>query len=32
MTSDFVRAGQRASKFAGDVAAIPQLIYGGDDS
>lgn len=32
ITSDFVKAGKRTGKYAGDFAAMPQLIYGGDDS
>lgn len=32
ITSDFVKAGKRTGKFAGDFAITPQLIYGGDES
>lgn len=32
VTSDYVRAGQKAARFAGDEALPPWLIYGGEDS
>lgn len=31
-TSDYIRAGQRSARFAGDEALMPWLIYGGDES
>ncbi len=31
-TSDYIRAGQRSARFAGEEALMPWLIYGGDDS
>jgi len=32
ITSDYIRAGQKAARFAGEEALQPWLIYGGDDS
>lgn len=32
VTPDYVRAGQKAGRFAGDEALLPWLVYGGDDS
>lgn len=32
VTPDYVRAGQKAGRFAGDEALPPWLVYGGDDS
>jgi uncharacterized protein len=32
ITSDSIRAGQKAARFAGEEALQPWLIYGGDDS
>jgi len=32
LTSDYVRAGRRSSRFAGDEAAMPWLIYAGDET
>ncbi|MGB7510141.1 MAG: hypothetical protein WBP54_02505 [Pelodictyon phaeoclathratiforme] len=32
ITSDSIRAGQKAARFAGEKALQPWLIYGGDDS
>lgn len=31
VTPDYIRAGQKAARFAGDEALMPWLIYGGDD-
>lgn len=32
VTPDYIRAGQRAARFAGDEALQPWLVYGGDDA
>jgi len=32
VTTDFIRAGQKSARFAGDEAARPWLIHGGDDA
>ncbi len=32
VTQDYIRAGQRSARFAGDEALLPWLIHGGDDS
>jgi predicted AAA+ superfamily ATPase len=32
VTADYVRAGQKAGRFAGDEALRPWLVYGGEDS
>ncbi|NTW69757.1 MAG: hypothetical protein HGB23_07890 [Chlorobiaceae bacterium] len=32
ITSDYIRAGQKAARFAGEEALQPWLIYGGDDA
>lgn len=32
VTADYVRAGQKAGRFAGDEALQPWLVYGGEDS
>lgn len=32
VTGDYIRAGQRSSRFAGDEAMMPWLIYGGEQS
>lgn len=32
VTPDYIRAGQRSARFAGDEALQPWLVYGGDDS
>jgi predicted AAA+ superfamily ATPase len=32
ITSDYIRAGQKAARFAGEEALQPWLIYSGDDS
>ena len=32
MPPDYVRAGQRSARFAGDEALQPWLVYGGDDA
>ena len=32
ITSDSIRAGQKAARFAGEEALQPWLIYGGDDA
>lgn len=31
VTADYIRAGQKSARFAGDEAATPWLIHGGDD-
>lgn len=31
VTSDYIRAGQKASRFAGEEALTPWLVYGGDE-
>lgn len=31
VTSDYIRAGQKSTRFAGDEAAMPWLVHGGDD-
>lgn len=32
VTSDYIKAGQKAAKFAGDEALTPWLVHGGDDN
>lgn len=32
LTQDYLRAGQKAARFAGEEAALPWLIYGGEES
>lgn len=32
VTSDYIRAGQKSARFAGDTAAKPWLVYGGNES
>ncbi len=32
ITKDYIRAGQKAGKFAGDEALMPWLVHGGDDN
>jgi predicted AAA+ superfamily ATPase len=32
VTTDYIRAGQRSARFAGDVALMPWLIHGGDEN
>lgn len=32
LTRDYIRAGQRSTRFAGDATLMPWLIYGGDQS
>jgi hypothetical protein len=32
VTVDYIRAGQKSGRFAGDEAEVPWLIYGGDQS
>ena len=32
MTGDYIRAGQKAAKFAADEALTPWLVHGGNDN
>ena len=32
VTSDYIKAGERAAKFAGDDALMPWLVQGGEDN
>jgi len=32
VTQDYLRAGRKAARFAGEEAALPWLIYGGEES
>ena len=32
VTSDYIRAGQKSARFAGEEAALPWLIFGGDEA
>jgi len=32
VTSDYIRAGQKSARFAGEEASLPWLVYGGDEA